>query len=63
MLSFIFKVIESSALACATCGTNDESNFYYLKMVVIMTTVPVILVGSTIYFLRKHGGKNDSHEK
>lgn len=67
MYKFIFSLflsfsVESVAHACATCGFVDDSNSYFLGMIIFMTSVPVIIVGSLVFYLRKHGKKNDSNE-
>lgn len=37
--------------ACATCSANDSSNSYFLKMIILMTSVPVLLVAGTIFYI------------
>jgi hypothetical protein len=64
MFNFIFSLfLPRLAYACASCGFNDKSNTSYLIMIIFMTLLPVILVGSVVYYLRKHRGQNDLNEK
>lgn len=68
MLKFIFSALfilfsERFAQACATCGFIDDTNAYFLRMIIFMTSVPVIFVGGVLLYIRKHQEKNDSHEK
>ena len=54
MLKFISNFFITSAHACASCGFNDESSPYFLVLIVFMTLIPVICVGSVAYYLKKH---------
>jgi len=42
------------AQACASCSFNDDSSPYFLVLIVFMTSLPVIAVGSVVYYLKKH---------
>lgn len=60
MAKFIFSLLllffvfgSNQAYACASCGFNDGSNAYFLKMILFMTALPVICVGSAVYYVRK----------
>jgi hypothetical protein len=46
------------AHACASCGFNDDSSPFFLLMIVFMTSLPVIFVGSVVYYLKKQRDKN-----
>ncbi|MBK9293213.1 MAG: hypothetical protein IPM57_02040 [Oligoflexia bacterium] len=61
MLSSIFN--SSFSHACATCGFNDASNNYYLILIIVMTSIPIALVGGMVLYLKKQRDKNVSHEK
>jgi hypothetical protein len=65
MLSFISSLFfNPAAHACATCGTgNDASSSYYLLLILIMTAIPVLLVGATVLYIRKLGGEHDLDEQ
>jgi len=43
--------------ACASCGFNDDSSPYFLIFVVIMTSLPVLFIGSVVLYLKKHSEK------
>ena len=69
MLKSIFNVLvllsfylwsNPSAHACASCSFNDDTNNYFLVLIIFMTTLPVVFVGSIIYYLKKQREKNEN---
>lgn len=59
MLKFISNFLVTTAHACATCSFNDDSSPYFLALIIFMTSIPVIFVGSVVYYLKKHKEKHD----
>jgi hypothetical protein len=65
MHNFIFRLFFSDqvAHACASCGLAGDSNSYYLLLIAVMTSIPLLLVGATVLYIRKAGGAHDIDEK
>ena len=59
IFSFLLLLFTRQVFACASCGFNDESNSYFLLMILFMTTLPVLMVGTVIYFIRRNGRRKD----
>jgi hypothetical protein len=51
-----------AAYACATCGFEDPSTPYYLKMILFMTSIPVLFVAGVVLYLRRKGSKHAGDE-
>ncbi len=56
----LFILFTQNAHACATCSFNDESNNYFLVMIVFMTSLPVVFIGAVVYYLKKQREKNEN---
>lgn len=65
MFSFISKLLFSDqvAQACASCGLAGDSNSYYLILIAIMTSIPLLLVGATVLYLRRLRRSDDIDEQ
>ena len=56
------KLIPAIAYACATCGFVDPSTNYYLKMILFMTSLPLLFVGGVVLYLKKKGDRYAADE-
>ena len=56
------KLIPVMAHACATCGFVDPSTPFYLKMIVFMTSLPLLFVGGVVFYLKRKGDRNAADE-
>ena len=62
MVNFFSKLIPEMAYACATCGFNDPSTPYYLKMILFMTSLPVLFVSGVAIYLKRKGKNHEVDE-
>ena len=54
IISFYFLLSSSKVLACAVCGFgDDESRSAFILTTGIMTFVPLIFIGSVIFYMRR----------
>jgi len=60
MVSFVCFFAAVKAYACASCGFNDDSSPYFLVLIVFMTSIPIICIGSVVYYLKKHSEKDNA---
>ena len=56
------KLIATPAFGCATCAFADASTPYYLKMILFMTSLPVLFVGGVVLYLKRKGGGHAADE-
>lgn len=52
-LVLIFWLYTGSASACAVCGFSDDSRGAFLSTAIMMTFVPLIVIGSILWFVIK----------
>jgi hypothetical protein len=46
--------LPSLAQACASCSFDDVTNSYYLKMIVLLSVLPLMFIGGVILYIRHH---------
>lgn len=68
MHNFTFKILgllfaNPSAHACASCGLAGDSNSYYLLLILIMTSIPLFMVGGIVFYLRRLREQHDLDEQ
>jgi len=51
------------ALACASCSFNDTTNSYYLKMILLLSVLPLMFIASVVLYIRLHRESNGRNEQ
>lgn len=62
MAPLFSSLFPALAHACATCGFSDPSTPYYLKMILFMTSLPVLFVGGVVWYLKRKGSGHVADE-
>ncbi len=51
------------AEACASCSFNDTTNNYYLKMIVLLSVLPLMFIGGVVLYIRHNREPNGRNEQ